>query len=168
MKKDKSQKAPSPFSVEELDKQNEQKLKPVPRDDDTYVDIVIKRDKNSNYTNDINSVLLILEKLRKCLNTNQNIQMFNAVVSNLIDNIEYIHAEYAKKPESNYQSYNRLLQLSIQARETAVFRTKIQAAAKYIPYTMPDNIYTKENLNKKLDSLLNSVNDTIFVLKNLE
>ncbi len=168
MKKEKSEKAASPYSVEELDKENEHKLKPIPREDDTYVDIIIKRDKTSDYTNDLNSVIMILEKLRRCLNTNQEIQMFNAIVSNLIDNIEYIHREYKDKPESNYLSYNKLLELSVQARETATFRTEGLAVQRYMPYTSPDNIYTKENLNAKLENLLNNVNDTIFILKNLE
>ena len=168
LKKERNEKASSPYSVEELDKQNESKLKPIPRDDDSYVDIVIKRDKTSKYTNDINSVIIILEKLRKCLNTNQDIQMFNAIVSNLIDNIEYIHSEYKDKPECNYNSYNRLLIFSSEARETATFRTRVQALQKYMPYNSSDNIYTKENLEKRLDSLLKNVNETIYVLKNLE
>lgn len=168
MRKEKNEEAASPYSVEELDKQNEQKLKPIPRDDDTYVDIIIKRDKTSKYTNDLNSVITILEKLRKCLNTNQDIQMFNAIVSNLIDHIEYIRTEYKDKPESNYLSYNKLLELSSEARETASFRMNGQTILKYKPYTMEDNIYTKENLEEKLESLLNNVTDTIFILKNLE
>ncbi len=168
MRKEKSEKAASPYSVEELDKENEQKLKPIPRDDENYVDIIIKRDKTSEYTNDLNLVIKILEKLRRCLNTNQDIQMFNAIVSNLIDHIEYIRNEYKDKPESNYLSYNKLLSLSQQARETANFRTEGLAVIKYKPYTSPDNIYTKENLDEKLENLLNNVNDTIFILKNLE
>ena len=168
LKKEHSEKSSAPFSVEELDKQNEAKLKPIPRDNDNYVDIIIKKDKSSKYINDVNSVVIILEKLRKCLNTDQSIQMFNAIVSNFIDNVEYIRVEYKDKPESNYLSYNRLISLSAQARETANFRTQGLAYEKYIPYTSSDNIYTKEALNQKLDSLLNNVNDTIFILKNLE
>ena len=166
MKKDRSEKAAAPYSVEQLDKQNENKLNPIPIDDDNYVDIIIKKDKTSAYTNDLIAVVKILEKLRKCINTNQNIQMFNAIVSNLIDNIEYIHTEYKDKPECNYLSYNKLLELSQQARETASFRVKIQAVSKYLPYTSSNNIYTKENLDKKLEELLSCVNDTIFILNN--
>ena len=168
LKKEHSEKSSAPFSVEELDKQNESKLKPIPRDNDNYVDIIIKKDKSSNYLKDVNSVIVILEKLRKCLNTDNNIQMFNAIVSNLIDNVEYIRVEYKDKPESNYLSYNKLISISAQARETATFRTQGLAVEKYLPYTSKDNVYTKENLDNKLESLLNNVNDTIFILKNLE
>lgn len=168
LRKEVSEKATVPYSVEQLDKQNQQKLKPIPREDDTYVDIIVKKDKTSKYTNDINSVIIILEKLRKCINTNQNIQMFNAIVSNLIDNVEYIREEYKDKPESNYFSYNRIVLVSNEAREVATFRTQGLAAEKYLPYTSSSNIYTKENLSDKLESLLNNVNETLFILKNLD
>ena len=168
MRKEKTKKTSSPYSVEELDKRNEKNLKPIPKNDDSYIDIVIKRDKNSAYTNDINYILTILEKLRRCLNTNQDIQIFNAIVSNLIDNIEYLHNEYKDKDESNYASFNKLLILSKEARETAMFRTMGLSVQKYKPYTSSDNIYTKENLDKKLESLLNNVNETIFILNNSE
>ncbi|MCD7878485.1 MAG: hypothetical protein LUG16_00965 [Candidatus Gastranaerophilales bacterium] len=168
LKKQTSEKASAPYSVEELDKQSESKLKPIPRKNDDYVDIIIKKDKTTNYINDINSVILVLEKLRKCLNTNQDIQKFNAIVSNLIDNIEYIRIEYKDKQESNYLSYGRLIQLSALARETATFRMKSLTTQPYLPYTSSDNIYTKENLDAKLENLLVNVNETIFILKNLE
>ncbi len=168
LRKEHSDKATAPYSVEELDKQNEQQLKPIPRDNDNYVDIIVKKDKNSKYINDVNNVIIILEKLRKCLNTNQSIQMFNAIVSNLIDNVEYIRTEYQEKPESNYLSYNKLIEISSQARAAANFRTQGLASAQYIPYTSTDNVYTKEALEQKLENLLNDVNDTIFILKNLE
>ena len=168
LRKESSEKSIAPYSVQELDKKNEQELKPVPRDDDKYVDIIIKKDKSSQYMNDVNDVILILEKLRKCLNTNQDIQKFNAIVSNLIDNVDYIKNEYSGKPEENYLSYNKLIQISSIARETASFRTRIQRTQLYLPYTSSDNIYTKENLDSKLKNLLNTVNETIFILKNLE
>ncbi len=168
LKKEHSEKASAPYSVKELDKQNEASLKPIPRNNDNYVDIIIKKDKTSNYLKDVNNVILILEKLRKCLNTDQDIQMFNAIVSNLIDNVAYIRDEYKDKPESNYLSYNKLMAISAQARDVANFRTQGLAVQKYLPYTSSDNIYTKENLDNKLENLLNNVNDTLFILKNLD
>lgn len=168
LRKDISEKTTAPFSVEELDKQNAEKLKPIPRDNDSYVDIIIKKDKTPQYFKDVNSVIIILEKLRKCLNTEQDIQIFNAIVSNLIDNVEYIRIEYKDKPESNYISYARLINISAEAREVANFRTQGLVVQKYLPYTSSKNVYTKENLKDKLDNLLNNVNETLFILKNLE
>ena len=109
-----------------------------------------------------------MEKLRRCLNTDRDIQKFNAIVSNFIDNVEYIRIEYKDKPESSYLSYKRLLVLSQEARDAATFRMKGLAIEKYMPYTSGDNIYTKEALDSKLNNLLTNVNDTIYTLKNLE
>lgn len=168
LKKQSSEKSMAPYTVEQLDKINEERLKPIPREDDAYVDIIIKKDKTTKYLKDVNHVIIILEKLRKCLNTNQDIQKFNAIVANLIDNVEYIRVEYKDKPESNYLSYNRLLVISQNSREVANFRTQGYANQKYMPYTSQNNIYTKEALDSKLQTLLNEVNETIFILKNLE
>ena len=133
LKKENSQKAQTPYSVKELDNQNVKELKPIPRENDDYVDIIIKKDKTTAYLKDINSIILILEKLRVCLNTNQDIQKFNAIVSNLIDNVEYVRIEYKDKPESNYLSYLRLIELSHQARDVANFRTQGLSYEKYLP-----------------------------------
>lgn len=167
-KQDKSERGSAPYSIEQLDNENAQSLKPIPRENDTYVDIIIKKDKTTKYLKDVNSVIIILEKLRKCINNEQSIQVFNAIVSNLIDNVEYIRVEYKDKPESNYLSYNRLQVVSNEAREVATFRTQGQAAQKYLPYTASNNIYTKENLDEKLEKLLVNVNETLFILKNLD
>ena len=168
MRKESSEKAMTPYTIQELDEKNQEELRPIPREDDSYVDIIIKKDKTTKYLKDVNHVIIILEKLRKCLNTNQDIQMFNAIVSNLIDNVEYIRVEYKDKPESHYLSYNRLQVVSYEAREVANFRTQGLAKQKYMPYSASNNVYTKENLDKKLENLLATVNETIFVLKNLE
>ena len=168
LKKESSEKSQAPYSIEQLDKMNEEKLRPIPREDDNYVDIIIKKDKTTQYTNDVNSVILILEKLRKCLNTNQDIQKFNAIVSNLIDNVEYIRQKYKDKPESNYLSYNKMITLSSLARDTANFRTQGLKVQQYLPYTSSENQYTKENLDIKLEILFENVNETLYILKNLE
>ncbi|MGM9993439.1 MAG: hypothetical protein ACI37R_01770 [Candidatus Avigastranaerophilus sp.] len=168
LRKEKTEKAMPVYSIEELDKQNENELKNIPRENEQYVDIIIKKDKTSAYIKDVNSVILILEKLRKCLNTDGDIQKFNAIVSNLIDNVYYIQDEYKDKPESNYLSYSKLIVLSQQARETANFRMQGNLSENYLPYTSKGNIHTRENLESKMQALLNNVNETLFVLKNLE
>ncbi len=168
LRKEVSEKSVVPYSVEELDKMNEDKLKPIPRNNDDYVDIIIRKDNSSEYLKDVNHVIMILEKLRKCINTDQDIQKFNAIVSNLMDNVEYIKKEYYGKPEQNYLSYNRLIYISQEASSVASYRIKELTFKKYIPTNSEGNIYTKENYDMKMENLLNNVNETIFILKNLE
>ncbi len=168
LRKNTDKKINAPYTIKELDKKNEETLKPIPAENDDYIDIIIKKDKTPKYIHDINSLILILEKLRKCINTNEDIQKFNAVSSNLIDHIEYIKQEYFDKPESNYMSYKILQNLSAETRDVATFRSNGHARMKYYPYSSEENIYTKENLEIKLNSLLKNVNETLFILKNLE
>ena len=158
----------APFSVTELDKQNEAALKPIPRDNDDYVDIIIKKDKTSKYMNDVSKVVDILHKLRSCLNNKQDIQKFNAIVSNFIDHVEHIRVEYQDKPERFFVSYSKLIALSNEARDVATFRMKGRLNEKYFPYSAENNIYTRENLDEKLNNLLNNVSDMIFIINNLE
>ena len=65
-------------------------------------------------------------------------------------------------------SYNRLQVISNHSREVANFRTQGYTVKDYLPYTSKNNIYTKEALEAKLEALLVDVNETIFILKNLE
>ena len=168
LRKEHSAKSMPAYTVEELDKKTEKDLKPIPREDKDYVDIIIKKDKSTKYLDDVNSVIIILEKLRKCLNTDGNIQRFNAIVSNLIDHVYYIQEEYKDKPEANYLSYSKLIILSAEAREAANFWTQGKLTEPYIPYTSSSNVYKKEDLEVKKQKLLNDVSETLFVLKNLE
>ena len=168
LKKQVSEKTQAPFSVLDLDKQNEKQLKPIPRENDDYVDIIVKKDKTSKYMNDVHKIVTILEKLRSCLNNKQDIQKFNAIVSNFIDHVEHLRVEYQDKPEHLFISYSKLIALSNEAREVATFRMQGIFNEKYLPYTAQDNIYTKENLEAKLDKLLNDVSDMIFIINNLE
>lgn len=163
-----SEKTQAPFSVQELDKQNEKELKPIPRENDDYVDIIVKKDKTSQYMNDVHKIVSILEKLRSCLNNKQDIQKFNAIVSNFIDHVEHLRIEYKDKPEHLFISYSKLIELSNEARDVATFRMQGILNEKYLPYTAQDNIYTKQNLEAKLEKLLNDVSDMIFIINNLE
>ena len=108
------------------------------------------------------------EKLRSCLNNKQDIQKFNAIVSNFIDHVDNLRVEYQDKPEHLFISYSKLIALSNQARDVATFRMQGILNEKYLPYTSQDNIYTKQNLEEKMDELLNNVTDMIFIINNLE
>lgn len=143
-------------------------LKPIPRNNDSYLEIVIKKDKTSQYTNDVNDVLTTIEKLKDCINTDRNIQKFNAIASNLIDNIQFIQEKYANKPESAYISYRSLLNLATEARKVAVLRTQSEVYAKYLPYSTTGSQYKASNVNAQINKLEKTVNQTLYVLKNLD
>ncbi len=154
------------FGVQQKDENYE--LKKIPRDNQKYVEIIIKKDKSSQYSNDTNAVITLLEKLRTCLIKQDNIQQFNAIVSNLIDHITLIQEEYKNKPESSYISYKALQSLSQQARSAAVLRTESQVYSQYLPYSSSGKAYKPQNIQKQLDSLANTVDQTLYILKNLD
>ena len=143
-------------------------LKPIPREKKSYVEIILKKDKSSQYTIDTNEVILLLEKLKKSIEKEQDIQKFNAIVSNLIDHISYIQEEYKDKQESNFISYKSLQPLSEQARATAMLRTESLIYTKYLPYESTGSIYRDKNIQKQLKLLLKSVEQTLYTLKNID
>ncbi len=143
-------------------------LKPVPRDNKKYIDIIIKKNKSSKYENDTIEVIKIIERLKQCIEKSNDIQMFNATISNLIDHVAYIKDTYENQQESTFTSYKTLLKLSSQARNVAVLRTESQIYTKYLPYQSDGSVYSKHNIDIQTKSLLKSINQTLYVLKNLD
>lgn len=151
-----------------VENQTAKDLKPIPRDNPSYIEIIIKKDKSTQYLNDTNNIIIMLEKLKKCIEQKQDIQKFNAIISNLIDNIALVKTQYENKPEKNYISYKNLMSLSDQARNVAMLRTESQVYTKYLPYSSSGAVYKPQNVDKQINILLNSVNESLYVLKNLD
>lgn len=140
-------------------------LIPAPRDNKAYVDIVVKKGSSSQYVNDVNDVIFILQKLIVNIEEDVNVQRFNAQVSGLLDNIFYIQDKYKNKPEANYVSFYKMLELANVARDTAILRTEAQAYSKYLAYSGEGAMYRPERIQKQMDHLLEEINKTLIVLK---
>ena len=140
-------------------------LIPAPRDNKAYVDIVVKKAGNSQYINDVNDVIFILQKIIVNIEDDVNVQRFNAQVSGLLDNIFYIQDKYRNKPEANYVSYYKMLELANVARDTAILRTEAQAYSKYLAYSGEGAMYRPERIQKQMDYFLEEINKTLVVLK---
>lgn len=148
--------------------QNNSELKPIPRDNKSYLEIIIKKDKTSEYSNDVNDIISNLEKLKSCIESSDDIQKFNAIASNLLDNIQFMQDKYANRPESAYMSYRNLINLAAEARGVAVLRTQAQVYTKYLPYSTSGAQYKTSNINAKINKLGKSVNQSLYILKNLD
>lgn len=168
LRKDVKEKSTAPADVPTLSPTEESMLKEIPRRNAQYVNIMIQKDKTSDYEKDINEIILILQKLQKVIYLNQDIQKFNAVVSNYIDHAAYLQRKYNDKKESNYVSYKQILNFSNQARSVAILWTESLEYQSFLPYTTPNNKYTKENLDLKMMNLQKSLEDTLFILKKME
>ncbi len=168
LRKDVQEQTKAPMDVPKLSPTEEQLLKEIPRRNAQYVNIMVQKDKTSDYEKDINDIILILQKLQKVLYLNQGIQKFNAVVSNYIDHAAYLKRKYGDKKESNYVSYKQILNFSNEARSVAILWTESLEYQSFLPYSTPNNKYTKENIDLNLMNLQKSLEDTLFMLKKLE
>lgn len=144
---------------------SENEIKPAPRENPAFVNIILKSDKTSQYVNDINEFIPILEKLDDLIDDNSNIQIFNAKVYYFNKNADYLRDKYKNKPESEFVSYKKLLSLSTHAKSIALLRNE---ALKYNPFLASGNseyIYNPNNINQQLQYLKSEIKQTILLLK---
>lgn len=155
--------APMFDSVDGFNNQNE--LKPVPRNNPAFVNIILKKDKTSQYLNDLNDAISIIEKLRKNLEDSANIQKFNAQANYLNDNVGYIRNKYQYKSEGSYISYKKLMQLNMHVQAVSQLRIENQIYSPYLAYGGNGQIYSPNNIDKQLEYLLKEIDTTLVILK---
>lgn len=154
------------FRVDE--KTDIEDLIPAPREEKMYIDIIKKKDKTSQYIHDVNDVIFTLEKLKTSIIQGASTQVFNSQVSYFIDLAYYIQREYFNKPESSYASYEKIMALSNQAYSVASLRREASYYSKYLNYKQDGYIYSPDYINEQLQYLLDEINTTLPILKNIE
>lgn len=146
-------------------KHNDPKFKRVPRENPQYIDIILKKEKASPYLNDLNDAIVILEKMKKCIDQNGDVQKFNAIASSIIDHADYIAEKYANKPEKHYISFVKLQEIAVEARNLATLRCESQIYIKYLTYQAEGQVYSKENINAQIEQFDENLKITIRILK---
>lgn len=164
--KKKSEKSTAPYGTQEITDKSE--LKEAPVSNPEYINIILKKEKNGAYFTDIRKIIAILEKLKCYMEDNASVQLFNACVSNYIDNAAYLQTTYEGKPEEYYASYRAVTALAATARDVAVLKTESLMYTKYLPYSAEGAAYSPEKIKEAEDALLKQLYDTLYVLKNLE
>ena len=139
--------------------------KKVPRENKTYIDIILKKDRTSPYINDLNDVILILEKMQKCIDNGGSIQKFNAIASSIIDHADYMSEKYANSPERYYISFAKLQNIAVQARNIATLRCESLVYIKYLTYQEEGQIYSKDSINRQLQIFREELESTIKIMK---
>ena len=140
-------------------------LKPVPRDNPAFVNIILKTDKTSKYVNDLNEFIPMLETLSDMIDEGVNVQVFNAKAYYFTKSADFFKDKYANKPESYFISYKKLLELSMHTKSIALLRTE---AAKYNPYMAYGGsgyLYNPDSLTEQLGYLKKEIDQTILILK---
>ena len=145
--------------------ESEKVLKPVPIENPTFVNIILKPDKKSQYVNDLVEFIPILEEISDLIEDDSGVQLFNAKVFYFSKNATYFGEKYEGKPESYYVSYKKLMELNKHAQSVALLRTE---AIKYNPYLMYQSegyLYSPNNIREQLEYLKTEIGEVILVLR---
>lgn len=140
-------------------------IKPIPRDNPSFINIILKPEKISPYINDINELLPQLENILSCIENKDNVQKFNAKVYFLNKNIEYLEDKYAEKPESKFISFQRLLELNTHSKSVANLRSEAEKYRPYLAYTGAGYLYQDNIIEQQLEYLKSEIEDVIVVIK---
>lgn len=144
---------------------SENDLKPVPRDNPAFVNIILKQDKSSPYLNDINEFIAMLEKIYDSIEAGENVQLFSSRVYFFTSNADYFRNKYEGKPESSYISFQRLMDVSLHANTVSQLRSEAEKYSPYLAYTGQGQIYNENNINEQLQFLKDEIEQTIIILK---
>lgn len=163
-KKTQEEKAQSTFEYEDAfnDKNN---LKPAPRDNPAFVNIIMKKDKTSQYVNDLNEIISIIETLQTSVEEKDNIQKFNAKSYFLKENVEYFRDKYKNKAEESYISYRKLMQLNTHVQSVSNLRRESEVYSPYVTAEQSGNVFSQNSINNQLDYLLKEIKTTLVILK---
>lgn len=140
-------------------------IKPIPRDNPSFVNIIMKQDKTSEYLNDLNEFIPMLEKIYDSIEDKENVQLFNAKVYFFNKHAEYLRSKYIEKPEGEYISFKRLMELSTHAKSIALLRSEAQKYNPYLAYSGAGYVYDPNNIDQQLEYLKTEVEKTIILLK---
>ena len=155
----------TPEKIPSKDFNSENELKPVPRDNPAFVNIILKSDKTSQYVNDLNEFIPMLESIYDLIDDNSNVQIFNAKVYYFNKNADYFRDKYMNKPESQFVSYKRLMELSTHARSIALLRNEAEKYNPYLAYGGSGYIYNPNSITEQLGYLKDEIKQTILILK---
>ena len=144
---------------------NPAELKPVPRDNPAFIDIIQKKDNTSQYVNDANKIIPMLEKLYDCIDNNESVQLFVSKGNLLTSNVDYLITKYDGKPESYYQSFQKLTEVSRYTKTIMTLRREAIKYQRYLAYTESGSIYNPENIEQQLDLLKDEINSVILMLR---
>ncbi len=140
-------------------------IKPVPDDNPTFVNIILKPDKASKYTTDLMEFIPLLENIFDIIDEDKNVQFFNAKVFYFNKSVDYFRDKYANKPESEYLTYKKLMELNIHARSIALLRAEAAKYNPYLAYGSEGYIYNPNNIQEQLGYLKTEIEQTILLIR---
>lgn len=140
-------------------------IKPVPRENPAFVNIILKQDKSSPYLNDVNEFIEMLERIYDSIEDNENVQLFASRVYFFSKNADYFRDKYTGKPESSYISFQKIMEVSLHANTVSQLRSEAEKYSPYLAYTGAGQIYNENNITEQLQYLKDEIEQTIVILK---
>ena len=140
-------------------------LKPVPRDNPAFVDIIQKQDKVSEYVKDANEIIPMLEKLMDSIEDEETLQLFVTKANVLTMNIDYLMQKYEGQPESYYESFKKLAEVNRYVKSISTLRREAITYQRYLAYTESGSVYNPENISQQLEYLKEELNSAILLLR---
>ena len=140
-------------------------IKPTPRDNAAFVNIILKKDKTSQYINDINQIIPIVNSLYSSIEKGDDVQKFVAKATYFTQNVDYLREKYRNKSESNYISFKKLMALSEHVSTIATLRAEALTYNPYLAYSESGYIYNPNNINQQIQYLQDEIENVIVVLK---
>lgn len=155
--KDTDLKAPT---LEELD---EEEFQEAPFSDTLFLDNIIKKEKTSDYINNLQKVKYALTKLKEALEEESaQIQKINASINVFDLYVMNLKIKYENQKEANLESYKELLLVDYQAKVFGNLLFDSAYYSKIIP--VQDGKYSANNLEVEKKKLLNKVNKVLFLI----
>ena len=140
-------------------------LKPVPKDNPAFINIIQKKDKTSQYLNDANEIIPMLEKLADCIDDNESLQLFITKANLLTLNIDNLAQKYDGKPESYFESFRKLQEVNRYVKSISTLRREAVTYQRYLAYSSSGSVYNPENIQQQLQYLLEEINSAILLLR---
>lgn len=145
---------------------DEMNLQKSPIQDDLFLDVILKKEKETKYMKDVLRFIPIFERFKTCISEQCDIQKFNANV-NLIDlYTRRLEKDHGFTPESASESFYLIRNIAYLSKLQGNLKYEANYYSKYMP--LQGSIYSKENIEKKDMELLLELDKTIFALQQLQ
>ena len=144
---------------------SENQVKPAPRDNPAFVNIILKADKTTQYINDINELLPTLEKIYDSIENEEDVQKFVATTYFFNKTIEYLREKYQDKPEFYFVSFQKILETDLHIQTVTNLRVEAVRNTPYMAYGADGKIYNSVNIDEQLAYLQKEIEETIAIIK---
>lgn len=140
-------------------------IKPAPKNNPAFVNIIMKTDKSSQYINDLTYLISIIESLQTVVEDSSNVQKFNAKAYFLKTNVDYFRDKYKNRAEGSYLSFKKVMQLNTHVQAIAQLRLEKETYTPYVTANQSGNVFSQNNVDNQLNYLLDEIKNTLVVLK---